>query len=132
MCHIIQLWGFLMTDFHLLGFFFFVLLQIRFYCWQLICLYSLYLSNVILRYVTCLETYPFLLIYPFYLGMPISMGSRRVGHDWATSLSLFTFMHQRRKWQPTPVFLPGESQELQSLVGCPLWGCTEQDMTEAT
>ena len=38
------------------------------------------------------------------------MGSLRVGHDWATSLSLFTFMHWRRKWQPTPVFLPGESQ----------------------
>ena len=33
-----------------------------------------------------------------------STGSRRVGHDWATSLSLFTFMHWRRKWQPTPVF----------------------------
>ena len=40
-----------------------------------------------------------------------SMGLRRVRHDWATSLSLFTFMHWRRKWQPTPVFLPGESQE---------------------
>ena len=38
------------------------------------------------------------------------MGSLRVGHDWATSLSLFTFMHWRKKWQPTPVFLPGESQ----------------------
>ena len=35
-----------------------------------------------------------------------SMGSLGVGHDWATSLSLFTFMHRRRKWQPTPVFLP--------------------------
>ena len=34
-----------------------------------------------------------------------SMGSRRVRHDWATSFSLFTFMHWRRKWQPTPVFL---------------------------
>ena len=33
-----------------------------------------------------------------------SMGSLRVGHDWATSLSLFTCMHWRRKWQPTPVF----------------------------
>ena len=43
-----------------------------------------------------------------------SMGSRRVRHDWVTSLSLFTFMHWRRKWQPTPVFLPGESQR---------WGC---------
>ena len=32
-----------------------------------------------------------------------SMGLLRVGHDWATSLSLFTFMHWRRKWQPTPV-----------------------------
>ena len=39
-----------------------------------------------------------------------SMGSLRVRHDGATSLSLFTFMHWRRKWQPTPVFLPGESQ----------------------
>ena len=40
-----------------------------------------------------------------------SMGSRRVGHDWATSLSLFAFMYWRRKWHPTPVFLPGESQD---------------------
>ena len=38
-------------------------------------------------------------------------------------LSLFTFMHWRRKWQPTPVFLPGESQG---------WGCTESDTTEVT
>ena len=38
------------------------------------------------------------------------MGSLRVGQDWATSLALFTVMHWRRKWQPTPVFLPGESQ----------------------
>ena len=47
-----------------------------------------------------------------------SMESRRVRHEWATSLSLFTFMHWRRKWQPTPVFLPGESQARRSLVGC--------------
>ena len=39
------------------------------------------------------------------------MGSWRIRHDWATSLSLFTFMHWRRTWQPTPVFLPGESQD---------------------
>ena len=44
----------------------------------------------------------------------------------------FTFMHWRRKWQPTPVFLPGESQRLGSLVGCCLWGCTELDTTEVT
>ena len=49
-----------------------------------------------------------------------SMASLRVGHDCATSLSLFSFMHWRRKWQPTPVFLPGESQERRSLVGCHL------------
>ena len=36
-----------------------------------------------------------------------SMGLRRVRQDCATSLSLFIFMHWRRKWQPTPVFLPG-------------------------
>ena len=61
-----------------------------------------------------------------------SMGSLRVGHDWTTSLSLFTLMHWRRKWQPTPVFLPGESQGRGSLVGCRLWGHTESDTTEVT
>ena len=65
-------------------------------------------------------------------GGPQSMGSLRVRHDWATSLSLFTFMHWRRKWQPTPVFLPGESQARGSLVGCRLWGSTELDTTEET
>ena len=61
-----------------------------------------------------------------------SMGSLRDRHDWETSLSLFTFMHWRRKWQPTRVFLPGESQGRRSLVGCRLWGRTESDTTEAT
>ena len=65
-------------------------------------------------------------------GGPQSMGSLRVRRDWVTSLSLFTFMHWRRKWQPTPVFLPGESQGRGSLVGCRLWGRTESDMTEVT
>ena len=46
--------------------------------------------------------------------------------------SLFTFMHWRRKWQRTPVFLPGESQGQGNLVGCCLWGHTELDMTEVT
>ena len=41
--------------------------------------------------------------------------------------SLFTFMHWRRKWQPTPVFLPGESQGWGSVVGCRPWGRTESD-----
>ena len=54
-----------------------------------------------------------------------SMGSLRVGHDWVTSLSLFLFKHWRRKWQPTPVFLPGETQGRQSLVGT-VYGVTQR------
>ena len=57
---------------------------------------------------------------PFYLN------------PWESFISLSTFMHWRRKWQPTPVFLPGESQGQRSLVGCHLRGCTESDTTEAT
>ena len=65
-------------------------------------------------------------------GGPQSMGLLRVRQDSATSLSLFTVMLWRRKWQPTPVFLPGESQGWGSLVGCRPWGHTESDTTEAT
>ena len=58
-----------------------------------------------------------------------------VAEDWA-QLSDFAFTFRfhawRRKWQPTPVFLPGESQGRRSLVGCRLWGHTESEMTEAT
>ena len=61
-----------------------------------------------------------------------SMRSLGVRHNWATSLLLFIFTHWRRKWQPTPVFLPGESQGWGSLVGCRLRGRTESDMTEVT
>ena len=61
-----------------------------------------------------------------------SMESLRVGHDWVTSLSLFTCMHWRGKWQPIPVFLPGDSQARGSLVGCRPWGRTVLDTTEAT
>ena len=60
-----------------------------------------------------------------------SMGLHRVEHDFI-SLSLSIFMHWRRKWQPTPVFLPGESQGQGSLVGWRLWGRTESDTTEVT
>ena len=59
-----------------------------------------------------------------------SMESLRVGHDWVTSPSLFPFMHWRRKWQPTPVFLPGKSHGQRSLVGCVPWGREELDTTE--
>ena len=61
-----------------------------------------------------------------------SVGLQRVRHNWVTSLSLFTFTYWRRKWQPTPVFLPGESQGRGSLVGRCLRDRTELDTTEAT
>ena len=61
-----------------------------------------------------------------------STGSLRVGHDWATSLSLFTFLHWRRKWQPTPVFLPGESQGQRSLSGYSPRGQKDSDPIEVT
>ena len=51
-----------------------------------------------------------------------SMGLIGVGHDWATSLSLFTFMHWRRKWQPTPMILPGKSQGWGEPGGLPSMG----------
>ena len=58
-----------------------------------------------------------------------------VAASW-TRLSSFAFTfhfhHWRRRWQPTPVFLPGESQGRGSLVGCRLWGRTESDTTEVT
>ena len=49
-----------------------------------------------------------------------------------TEATYHASVHWRRKWQPTPVFLPGESQGWSCLVGCHLWGRTELDMTEAT
>ena len=82
---------------------------------------NFYLYNIFVNYLAACYYHNFLLIYSsisVYLAIhtlawkipwteePVrlqSMGSLRVGHDWATSLSLFTFMHWRRKWQPTPV-----------------------------
>ena len=46
------------------------------------------------------------------------------------TLSLFTFMHWRRKWQPTPVLLPGKSHGWKNLVGYSPWGRKESDTTE--
>ena len=110
---------------------------------------SILVSQIILIYISLVFEHLFLCMYDKAMaphsstlawkiswteepGRMQSMGSLRVGHDWATSLSLFTFIHWRRKWQPTPVFLPGESQGWGSLVGCHLWGRTESDTTEAT
>ena len=61
-----------------------------------------------------------------------SMGSLELDMTERLHFHFFTFMHWRRKWQPTPVFLPGESQGWGSPVGCRLWGRTESDTTEVT
>ena len=58
-----------------------------------------------------------------------SMGVHRLGHDCATSLSFYSSF-LRRKWLPTPLFLPVESHGWSSLVGCSLWGCRESDTTK--
>ena len=75
-------------------------------------------------------------IHPAVLGRTNAASGRdeRTGQiiRGSSELSLFTFMHWRRKWQPTPVFLPRESQGRRSLVGCHLWGHTESDTTETT
>ena len=63
---------------------------------------------------------------------PQSMGSLRVGHDRATSLSLFTFMHWRRKWQPTPVFLPENPRDMGAQWAAVYGDRTESDTTEVT
>ena len=57
-----------------------------------------------------------------------------VAQSWTRlkRLSMHGCMPWRRKWQPTPVFLPGESQGQRSLVGCRLWGRTELDPTDMT
>ena len=56
-----------------------------------------------------------------------------VSSFWSTlCIGLLHAIQWRRKWQPTPVFLPGESQGWGSLVGCRQWGRTESDTTEAT
>ena len=62
-------------------------------------------------------------------------GQRRLAScsSWdCKELDMTERLSWRRKWQPTPVFLPGESQGRGSLVGCRLWGRTESDTTEAT
>ena len=76
----------------------------------------------------------------YFLEVVTALGSKdkysfaigKVLNERLQRLSLFTFMHWRRKWQPIPVFLPGESQGRGSLVGCHLWGRKESDMTEVT
>ena len=62
----------------------------------------------------------------------VAEGQTQLSNFTFTFTFTFTFMRWRRKWQPTPVFLPGESQRRGRLGGCHLWGRTESDMTEVT
>ena len=107
--------------------------EIQFPCNQICCpfgiFYTLYTEKAM---ATHSRTLAWKIPWTGEPGSLQSMGLQTVRHDWATSLSLFTFMHWRRKRQPTPVFLPGESQGWQSLVVCRLWGRTESDTTEVT
>ena len=60
-----------------------------------------------------------------------SMGS--LSRTWLSDFTFtFHFHALEKEMEPTPVFLPGESQEWQSLVGCCLWGHTELDTTDVT
>ena len=88
--------------------------------------------KLICKWLTYKLIFKWPLLTKHWAGRLQSMGSLRVGQDWVASLSLFTFMHRRRQWQPTPVFLPGESWGQRSLVGCRLWGRTESDTSETT
>ena len=85
---------------------------------------------------TAFQTLLFTMMATPFLLRDSAHNSRYNGHLSLIHLSLFTFMHWRRKWQPTPVFLPRESQGQWSLVGClvgcRLWGHTESDTPEVT
>ena len=118
----------------LFNFFLGILLSDYLYQWQILRYYFLNKYMVIMEKAMATHSSTLAWKIPWMAepGRLQFMGSLRVGHDWVPSLALFTFMHWRRKWQPTPVFLPGESQGQGSLVSCRLWGRTESDMTEAT
>ena len=61
-----------------------------------------------------------------------SMGSLGVGHNRGTEQQMGLWGHEKqvRKWQSTPVFLPGKFHRQSSLGGYSIWGCKESDTTE--
>ena len=70
--------------------------------------------------------------WPDLLAVQGTLKSLLQCHSSKASILQHSAFFSRRKWQPTPVFLPGESQGRRSLVGCRLWGRTELDTTEVT
>ena len=83
-------------------------------------------------------------IYVSYIDLTVQLSSwyfvklilkaviKGIFYDYIIRFVVILWLQADLKWQPTPVFLPGESQGQRSLVGCPLWGCTGSDVTEAT
>ena len=94
---------------------------------SIICKYFLSVCRLSLHFVYCFLTTLCLLI-----GMFSLFTLNRIIDIYICSYCSYCHFVWRRKWQPTPVFLPGESQGRGSLVGCRLWGQTELDTTEVT
>ena len=94
--------------------------------WMLLTLMEMFLQN----YWTSIDGAPSVTSVSFITEVYAVHRVAKSWADWATSLSLFTFMNWRRKWQPTPVFLPGGSQGQRGLVGCRLWGRTELNTSD--
>ena len=98
------------------------------------------ISSSVISFSSCLQSFP--TSRSFLMSQLFISDGQNIGDSASASVfpmniqhlfpSFFTLMHWRRKWQPTPVFLPGESQGRGSPVGCYLWGRTESDTTEAT
>ena len=105
--------------------------QFLLHLWQLYTIFYLWQSQSNYRYLFYSSTLAWKIPWTEEPGGMQSMGLLRVGHDFTFTFT-FHFVHWRRKWQPTPVFLPGESQGRESLVGCCQWDRTESDTTEAT
>ena len=77
-------------------------------------------------------SYQIIFLYRLLQNVEYTFLCCKVGSCWLSIWYIVAFMHWRRKWQPAPVFLPGESQGRWSLMGCCLWGHTESGTTEAT
>ena len=74
------------------------------------------------------KSIPFLLLWGFPGGSAVKASAWKAGDPGSIpGLGRFPW---RRKWQPTPVLLPGESHGQRSLVGYSSWGRKESDMTE--
>ena len=116
----------------LLSLFWIFIILVRLQWWTFLIIYKFLMTYAEKAMATHSSTLAWKIPWTEEPGRLQSIGLLRVGHDWATSLSLFTFLQWRRKCQPTPIFLPGESQGWRSLVGCCLWGRTESGMTEVT